>query len=96
MVSLSVGYPDFDSELSLAMGISETSRLEGIEPVLGGEDLREIQREICAVYLKESVARYLVELIRARSFRSPYCPRSRRRRWYCRPPRQIRTARRKM
>ena len=65
MVSLSVGYPDFDSELSLAMGISETSRLEGIEPVLGGEELREIQREICSVYLKESVARYLVELIRA-------------------------------
>ena len=65
MVSLSVGYPDFDSELSLAMGISETSRLEGIEPVLGGEGLREIQCEICSVYLKESVARYLVELIRA-------------------------------
>lgn len=65
MTSLSIGYPDFESELSMAMGISETSRMEEIQPVMDGELLLQAQKSVCETYLKESVSRYLVELIRA-------------------------------
>ena len=43
MVSLSVGYPDFDSELSMAMEVSERSRTDGIRPVMNGGMLKEAQ-----------------------------------------------------
>ena len=39
MVSLSVGYPDFSSELAMALGVSSESRAEQVSPVLGGEEL---------------------------------------------------------
>ncbi len=65
MVSLSIGYPDFQSELAMAMGVSEQERLEELYPVLSGEELMEIQRVINDVYIKQSVYRYLVEMVRA-------------------------------
>lgn len=65
MVSLSVGYPDFESELAMAMGVSEKSRVEEIRPAMDGNLLLKAQRAVCEVYLKESVSRYVVELIRA-------------------------------
>lgn len=65
MVSLSVGYPDFESELAMAMGVSEKSRVEEIRPAMDGNLLRKAQGAVCEVYLKESVSRYAVELIRA-------------------------------
>lgn len=65
MASLSIGYPDFESELSLAMGISEKSRVEDVHPVMDGDLLLRAQKAVCEVYLKESVSRYLVALIRA-------------------------------
>lgn len=64
-VSLSLGYPDWESELSMAMGVGENGRAEGIRPVMDGGLLLQAQQEACGVYLKEPVARYLVELVRA-------------------------------
>ena len=65
MVSLSIGYPDFESELAMAMGLREESRLEGIRPVMDREALWQAQKSVCDVYLKETVSCYLVELVRA-------------------------------
>lgn len=43
MISLSLGYPDYESELSMAKGIEPQAGYERICPVLTGEDLLEIQ-----------------------------------------------------
>lgn len=65
MVNLSIGYPDFESELAMAMGITDRSRLEGLRPVMNGEQLMNIQKEVSSVYISQAVCRYIVELIRA-------------------------------
>lgn len=65
MTSLSVGYPDFESEVAMALGVTEQNRVDEVHPVMDGSDLLQIQREISHVYMKESVARYIVELVRA-------------------------------
>ncbi len=42
MVSLSVGYPDYDSELAMVLGVREKSRVEDVVSVLQGDTLRDI------------------------------------------------------
>lgn len=64
MVSLSIGYPDFESELSMSLGIRDRNRIEKIRPVMDKNLLLQAQQAVSQVYLKESVARYLVELVR--------------------------------
>lgn len=65
MMSLSIGYPDLESELNLAKGIGYEDRLHSVRPVLERKELLDIQREICEVYIKDSVYRYIVSLVRA-------------------------------
>ncbi len=65
MVNLSIGYPDFDSELAMAMGITDKSCLEGLHPVMDGRQLLGIQKEVSGIYISEPVYRYIVSLIRA-------------------------------
>lgn len=65
MVSLSVGYPDYDSELAMVRGVREKSRVEDIVSVLQGDTLRDIQNAVDQVYLKENVGDYIVRLVRA-------------------------------
>lgn len=64
MISLTIGYPDFESELAMAMGIQKEKAVDRLCPVMEREGLEEIQREICRVHVEESVCRYLLELIR--------------------------------
>lgn len=63
MVSLSLGYPEFEYELAMAMTVGEKSRAERIQPVIGSEDLLQMQQEIHEIYMKEDVYRYLVRLV---------------------------------
>lgn len=65
MVSLSVGYPDYDSELAMVLGVREKSRVEDVVSVLQGDTLRDIQTAVNQVYLKENVGDYIVRLVRA-------------------------------
>lgn len=65
MVSLSVGYPDYDSELAMVLGVREKSRVEDIVSVLQGDTLRDIQNAVDQVHLKENVGDYIVRLVRA-------------------------------
>lgn len=65
MVSLSLGYPDFASELAMALETGPGERTEQIRPVLTREALMQIQQEISQVYLKDSVCEYLLKLVRA-------------------------------
>lgn len=65
MITLSLGYPDFESELLMAKSIEEKSRIEAIQPILTPEILSSLQNEIYSVYMKDEVYRYLVTLITA-------------------------------
>lgn len=65
MVTMTLGYPDFEHELAMAMSVGEESRVELIEPVIGCDELLQMQHEIHQVYMKEEVYRYLLELVTA-------------------------------
>lgn len=65
LVSLSLGYPDVEHELAMAMGVESAGRAERVRTVIGREDLLAMQRAAQATYLHEDVCRYLVELVRS-------------------------------
>ena len=65
MTGLSIGYPAFDDELELVLTTGSDSRLDEVSCVMSQEELIEAQHEVQDVFLKETVARYLVQLVRA-------------------------------
>ncbi|MCI8859722.1 MAG: MoxR family ATPase [Lachnospiraceae bacterium] len=65
MISMTLGYPDFEHELSMAMSVGEASHLDLIDSKLGREALLDMQKEIHNVYMKPEVYRYLLELVTA-------------------------------
>ena len=65
MTTLTMGYPDFEHELAMAMSVGEESRVEAVQPVMTREELMQIQHEIHEVYIKEEVYRYILELVTA-------------------------------
>lgn len=65
MISLTLGYPDFESELAMAKSVSETNPLDTVQTVLNREALLERQKEIHSVYINDAVYRYILELIGA-------------------------------
>ena len=64
-VSLSLGYPDPSCEIAMAMAVSAERPLDRLRPELSREELLSIQAEIHRVYMKDTVSRYLVDLIAA-------------------------------
>ena len=65
MISMSLGYPDYASELAMAKGICPEETYSGIRPALTGEALLEIQRDIHQIYIKDVIYEYLLKLVRA-------------------------------
>ena len=65
MISASLGYPDFEHELAMAMTVGENSRTDSVETIIGKDELLKMQHEIYEVYIKESVYRYVLELVTA-------------------------------
>ena len=65
MITLTMGYPDFQSELEMALSVGEEKRGSKIRPVLDKEGLMAMQREIHHVYISEQVGSYLLELVTA-------------------------------
>lgn len=63
MISMSLGYPDFDSELAMAKMAGDSHKLDSIEPILECEDLIKLQEDVQEVYINEAVYRYIVQLI---------------------------------
>ena len=64
MISLSLGYPDFENELQMVMETGAGSRAGQLSPVISREDFLAMQKQIHSVYLKQEVAEYLLRLIR--------------------------------
>lgn len=65
MICMSMGYPDFDSEVLIAQGKSSREGLEQIRPVIDAGGLVELQREAEAVYVHESIYEYITTLVAA-------------------------------
>ena len=67
IISESLGLPDYDSELTLAMETTEQSRIamQDLQPCITAEEMLSIQKEAQQIFVQEDVARYLVDLITA-------------------------------
>lgn len=62
-VRISMGYPDNASELKMLINRSGGNPLDSVRCIVTKERLLEIQRQVGAVFMHESVAKYIVELI---------------------------------
>lgn len=65
MITMSIGYPDFESEMDMAMSVGKMGRADMVEPVITAEDVKEMQEEIYEVYMNKSIYKYIVELVKA-------------------------------
>lgn len=65
MISMSIGYPDYESEFLMAKGIGPEEKYSRISPVLSREEFLAVQKEICQVYIKDTVYEYILKLIRS-------------------------------
>ncbi len=63
LILLDLGYPDLDTEVNILFSQQERHPLEHLQPVLGGDELRTLQREVRHVRVEPTVARYLVEIV---------------------------------
>jgi MoxR-like ATPase len=65
LIRLSLGYPSAEEEQEILTRYQHSSPLDGLTPVLGDVEVRQIQAELRDVGVSDVVRRYLVELVRA-------------------------------
>ncbi len=64
-IRLSLGYPDEESELQILKDRRENDPLEALQPVLDCDEIRRIQEEVRTVEIEDSLADYMMQVIRA-------------------------------
>ena len=62
LIDLNLGYPDAATEADILYDQAVVHPLESVEPVLGGDELRGMQRAVREVAVERSVAEYVVAL----------------------------------
>ncbi|MBD5445359.1 MAG: MoxR family ATPase [Lachnospiraceae bacterium] len=65
MIVLTLGYPDFESELEMAKAVSTENGIDKMAAVMNSEIFRSLQEEIHTVFIKDEVYSYILELVRA-------------------------------
>ena len=65
MSTLTLGYPDREHELAMAMTVGEEQRADSVIPVMAKEELMQAQHEIHEVFIKEEVVNYILDLVTA-------------------------------
>ena len=65
MVMLTLGYPDFESELAMAKAVSVENKIDQVQPIINPELFRSMQEQIHTVYIKDEVLRYILDLVTA-------------------------------
>lgn len=65
MISLSIGYPDFESELLMAKSAGAARNTDGLKPVFDAGILLKMQYDVQQVYIRDTVFRYILELVTA-------------------------------
>ena len=65
MTSLRLGYPDRESEILVAKGVSAESRTAHLQPVISADHLIVMQDDIHNIYIKDELYEYIYDLISA-------------------------------
>lgn len=65
MVMLTLGYPDFESELEMARAVSLENRVDKVNSIVNPTIFRNMQEQIHSVFIKDEVLRYILELVTA-------------------------------
>ncbi len=65
MMRVRMGYPDADDEKTILRQQSLNSPVEHLRPVMSGEDILGLQREVRQVAVDESLLDYLINIVRA-------------------------------
>lgn len=65
MICMSMGYPDFSSEVLIVQGRSNRSGTEQIRPVIDAQGLIGLQKAADDVYVHESIYEYVVKMVAA-------------------------------
>lgn len=64
-IRLSLGYPDEESEFRVLKDRYETDPLDSLHPVLTCGEICDIRKEVCSIEVEDSLADYMMRLIRA-------------------------------
>ena len=62
LIMLDMGYPDPDLEVNILKSRREKDPLDGLEPVLSGEEICQIQSSVKAIHCDDSILRYIVDI----------------------------------
>lgn len=65
MTCLSLGYPDYENELAMALETDHRGRLDRVETVMDGQSLLAAEQAVSRIYIKDVVARYALDMVRA-------------------------------
>lgn len=65
MISMSIGYPDFESEVAMARGENGTGRADQMQARTSPAGLMRMQESVKKTYLHDSIYKYIVRLITA-------------------------------
>lgn len=65
LVCLSLGYPDYEAQMTMLRDRQDANPLDKVETVLGKEDLIAMQREVRAIAVREVIFDYIVRLATA-------------------------------
>lgn len=65
MISLSLGFPDEDSEIAMAKMATRDARVDELTPVISKEEFIQMQNECDQVQITDKLYSYIVRLIRA-------------------------------
>ncbi len=63
LVQLDVGYPDHEAAIEILYDRAITKPIDDVEPVLGMDQVADLQQQVREVRLERSIASYLVDLV---------------------------------
>lgn len=63
MVKLSMGYPDFDSQVNILRDRQNEQPLDSLRQVASKEDIMNMQQEVVQVTVKDNILRYITTLV---------------------------------
>jgi MoxR-like ATPase len=63
LMKLTIGYPNLTDEKKLLRAGGAADALEHLQPVLDGDDLRELQEHVSTIHVSESLVEYLMSIV---------------------------------
>ena len=63
LIRARMGYPDSNAEREILRSEAGTARLEGLQPVLSGAEVMELQQEVTTVRVDESLVEYALAIV---------------------------------